>query len=150
MTVIRARSKETRMYLELGTADGDIRIDEEALPTIADAKLTKLGISREEVHRCFEESRRLMQGYTDREKVRYATVTAVRDAPERPLPAPPEGAAYWSGTGPPGTVCEECHDFGCDPHYPRSCDLYYCLTGQKGAPLPISTPSCLHFRPRSR
>jgi hypothetical protein len=70
MTAIRARSKKRRMYLELGTADGDVRIDEEALPTIADAELTELGISREELHRCFEEGRRLMQGYTDRDRVR--------------------------------------------------------------------------------
>jgi hypothetical protein len=70
MTAIRARSKKRRMYLELGTADGDLRIDEEALPTIADAELTELGISREELHRCFEEGRRLMQGYTDRDRVR--------------------------------------------------------------------------------
>ena len=33
------------MYLELGTADGDVVFDEEALPTIADAELTELGIS---------------------------------------------------------------------------------------------------------
>ena len=70
MTAIKARSKKRRMYLELGTAGGDVRIDEEALPTIADAELTELGISREELHRCFEEGRRLMRGYTDRDRVR--------------------------------------------------------------------------------
>ncbi len=58
------------MYLELGTADGDVRIHEEVLPTIADADLRKLEISRKELHRCFEEGRRLMQGYTDRDRVR--------------------------------------------------------------------------------
>jgi hypothetical protein len=58
------------MYLELGTADGGLRIDEEALPTITEAELTELGISREELHRCFEEGRRLMRGYTDRDRVR--------------------------------------------------------------------------------
>src|SRR4029450_12277890 len=71
MTAIRARSKKR---LELGTADGDVRIDEEALPTIADAELTELGISREQLHRCFEEGRRLMQGYTDRDRVRPVAV----------------------------------------------------------------------------
>jgi hypothetical protein len=70
MTAIKARSKKRRMYLELGTADGDLRIDEEVLPTIADADLTELGISREELHRCFKEGRRLMRGYTDRDRVR--------------------------------------------------------------------------------
>ena len=70
MTATKARSKKRRMYLELGTADGDVRIDEKDLPTIADADLRKLRISRKELRRCFEEGRRLMQGYTDRDRVR--------------------------------------------------------------------------------
>ena len=70
MTATKARSKKRRMYLEVGIAGGSVRIDEKDLPTIADAELRKLRISRKELRRCFEEGRRLMQGYTDRDRVR--------------------------------------------------------------------------------
>ncbi len=70
MIATRARSKKRRMYLEVGIAGGSVRIDEEDLLTIADADLRKLGISRKGLRRCFEEGRGLMQGYTDKDRVR--------------------------------------------------------------------------------
>ena len=67
---------------------------------------------------------------------------------KRLIEATPSGMAYWSGTGPVGTVCEQCSFYGYDIQYPNSCHRYFLLTTQHGAPLPISTPSCLRFQPR--
>ena len=68
---------------------------------------------------------------------------------KRLVEATPPGMAYWLGTGPPDTLCEQCSFYGYDIQYPNSCHRYFLLTTQHGAPLPISTPSCLRFRPRN-
>jgi hypothetical protein len=78
------------------------------------------------------------------------TVTNVGGDPalKRLIEATPSGTADWSGTGPPGTVCEQCSFFGYDT-YPHSCYRYFVTRWQHGPPLPEATPSCQHFRPRS-
>jgi hypothetical protein len=55
---------------------------------------------------------------------------------------------YLAGTGPPGTVCEQCSFYGYGAH-PNSCYRYYELIEEIGAAFPAETPSCRHFRPRS-
>jgi hypothetical protein len=67
---------------------------------------------------------------------------------KRLVEATPSGMAYWSGTGPVGTVCEQCSFYGYDIQYPNSCHRYFLLTTQHGAPLPIPTPSCSFFKAR--
>ena len=67
---------------------------------------------------------------------------------KRLVEATPSGMAYWSGTGPPGTVCGQCSFYGY-MHHPNSCYRYYELRAEHGAALPAETPSCQHFRPRS-
>jgi hypothetical protein len=64
---------------------------------------------------------------------------------KRLVEATPSG---WSGTGPPGTVCEQCSFYGYDAH-PNSCYRYFFVTRQHGAAFPAETQSCQHFRPRS-
>ena len=68
---------------------------------------------------------------------------------KRLVEATPSGMPHWSGTGPPGTVCEQCSFYGYGMQHPNSCHRYFLLTRQHGAPLPISTPSCQHFQPRN-
>ena len=45
-----------------------------------------------------------------------------------------------SGTGPPGTVCEQCSFYGYGMQHPNSC-YRYLEEYRHTAPLPISTPS---------
>ena len=56
--------------LELDTEKGDIEIHEDKLPTISEAELIELGISRESLHDCFAEGVRLMQSINTGERVR--------------------------------------------------------------------------------
>jgi hypothetical protein len=51
----------TTKVLELDTEKGDVEIREDQLPTITDAELIELGISRETLRDCFAEGGRLMQ-----------------------------------------------------------------------------------------
>jgi hypothetical protein len=67
---------------------------------------------------------------------------------KRLIEATPSGMAHWSGTGPPGTVCEQCSFYGYGA-YPNRCYRKFLMDGRHGARLPISTPSCLHFQPRN-
>jgi hypothetical protein len=66
---------------------------------------------------------------------------------KRLIDATPPGMARLSGTGPPGTVCEQCSSFGYDTH-PYSCYRYFELIEKHGPPLPVGTPSCRLFSPR--
>ena len=68
---------------------------------------------------------------------------------KRLVEATPSGMPHWSGTGPPGAVCEQCGFYGYGMQHPNSCYRYFLMARQHGAPLPISTPSCLHFQPRN-
>ena len=52
---------------------------------------------------------------------------------KRLVEATPPGMAYWLGTGPVGTVCEQCSFYGYDIQYPNSCHRYFLLTTQHGA-----------------
>jgi hypothetical protein len=56
--------------LELDTEKGDIEIHEDELPTITEAELIELGISRESLHDCFAEGVRLMRSINTGERVR--------------------------------------------------------------------------------
>jgi hypothetical protein len=60
----------------------------------------------------------------------------------------PSGMADWSGTGPSGTVCEQCSFYGYGMQHPNSCYRYYVVKVEHGAALPAETPSCQHFAPR--
>ena len=71
------------------------------------------------------------------------------EALKRLIEATPSGMAYWANTGPPGTVCEQCSFFGYATQYPYSCYRYFEVFRDHGPPLPVGTPSCEHFRPRS-
>jgi hypothetical protein len=51
----------TTKMLDLDTENGDIEIREDELPTITEAELIELGISRETLRDCFAEGVRLMQ-----------------------------------------------------------------------------------------
>jgi hypothetical protein len=72
------------------------------------------------------------------------------------IPRPTLRSSAWprrhrqvSGTGPPDTVCGQCSFYGYGMPPPNSCHRYFLVARQHGAPLPISTPSCQHFRPRN-
>jgi hypothetical protein len=80
-------------------------------------------------------------------KITY--LTEPDPALKRLVEATPSGMAHWSGTGPPGTVCEQCRFYGYGMQHPDSCYRYFLVTKQHGAPLPISTPSCKHFELRN-
>ena len=67
---------------------------------------------------------------------------------KRLVEATPSGMPYWSGTGPPRTVCEQCTFYGYGAH-PNSCYRYFLDRSEQGAAFPPETPSCRHFRPRS-
>ena len=56
--------------LTLGHKDGDIYIREDELPTITDEQLQWVGITREDLHRCFAEGAKLMEGVKPGERVR--------------------------------------------------------------------------------
>ena len=56
--------------LELDTENGDIEVREDELPTITDAELIEVGISRETLHDCFVEGVRLMQSINVGARVR--------------------------------------------------------------------------------
>ena len=60
----------TTKMLDLDTERGDIEIREDELPTITEAELIELGISRETLHDCFAEGVRLMQSINAWERVR--------------------------------------------------------------------------------
>jgi hypothetical protein len=57
------------------------------------------------------------------------------------------GMAHLSGTGPPGTVCEQCFWYGFSWQNPNSCHRYFLMTSQHGAAFPADTPSCKRFAP---
>ena len=61
----------TTKMLDLDTERGDIEIREDELPTITEAELIELGISRETLHDCFAEGVRLMQSISAWERVRF-------------------------------------------------------------------------------
>jgi hypothetical protein len=67
---------------------------------------------------------------------------------KRRIDATPAGMAYLSGTGPPGTVCEQCSFYGYGMQYRNSCYRYYVMGSEHGAAFPPETPSCRHFAPR--
>ena len=73
----------------------------------------------------------------------------VDPALKRLIEATPSGMPYWLGTGPPDTVCGQCRFYGYGMQHPNSCYRYLEEHHQHGAPLPISTPSCLRFQPRN-
>ena len=52
-----------------------------------------------------------------------------------------------SGTGPPGTVCRQCHFYGYDGQ-PNSCYRCYELLQDHVAAYPAETRSCRRFQPR--
>src|SRR5215472_19043399 len=68
---------------------------------------------------------------------------------KRLIDATPSGMAYLSGTGPPGTVCEQCSFYGFHMQHPNSCYRYYLMVSEHGAAFPAETPSCKHFTPRN-
>jgi hypothetical protein len=68
---------------------------------------------------------------------------------KRLIEATPSGMAYWSGTGPPGTVCEQCSFYGYGTQHRNSCYRYYEAKMEHGAAFPAETPSCKHFQPRN-
>jgi hypothetical protein len=68
---------------------------------------------------------------------------------KRQIEATPPGMAGLSGTGPPGTVCEQCSFYGYGMQRPNSCYRYYLSVSEHGAAFPPDTPSCQHFAPRS-
>jgi hypothetical protein len=69
---------------------------------------------------------------------------------KRRIDATPPGMAYLSGTGPTGTVCEQCSFYGFHIQHPNSCYRYYLMVSEHAAAFPAETPSCKHFTPRSR
>jgi hypothetical protein len=79
--------------------------------------------------------------------IRYLMIEAA--ALKRRIEATPSGMAHWSGTGPPGTVCEQCSFYGFHTQHPNSCYRYYLRVSEHGAPFPAETPSCKHFTRRS-
>jgi hypothetical protein len=76
--------------------------------------------------------------------IRYLMIEAA--ALKRRIEATPSGMAYWSGTGPPGTVCGRCCFYGMQ--HPNSCYRVYMRALQHGAAFPAETPSCKYFAPR--
>ena len=52
----------SKTILDISTYEGDVTIRESELSSITDADLTKLRISRKELHRLFAEGKKLMQG----------------------------------------------------------------------------------------
>jgi hypothetical protein len=56
--------------LQIGTADGDVDIREDELATVTDDELERMEISREDLHRCFEEGVELMQSVKPGARVR--------------------------------------------------------------------------------
>ena len=70
MTVGSLPSSVGAMYIDLATDRGDVTIQEHELLTITDDDLAMLGISREDLLRCFEEGRQLMRGKTAADRVR--------------------------------------------------------------------------------
>ena len=68
---------------------------------------------------------------------------------KRLVAATPSGMAHWSGTGPPGTVCEQCSFYGYGMQHRNSCFRYHEMRSEHGAALPPETPSCQHFQPRN-
>ena len=68
---------------------------------------------------------------------------------KRLIDATPSGMAHLSGTGPPGTVCEQCSFYGFHMQHPNSCYRYYLSVSEHGAAFPAETPSCKHFTPRN-
>jgi len=79
--------------------------------------------------------------------IRYLMLEAA--ALKRRIDATPLGMAHLSGTGPPGTVCEQCSFYGFHMQHPNSCYRYYLRVSEHGAAFPAETPSCKHFTPRS-
>ena len=67
---------------------------------------------------------------------------------KRRIEATPPGMAHLSGTGPPGTVCEQCSFYGYGMQHPNSCYRYYLSVSEHGAAFPAETPSCKYFAPR--
>jgi len=65
------------------------------------------------------------------------------------IDATPSGMAHLSGTGPPGTVCEQCSFYGFHMQHPNSCYRYYLMVSEHGAAFPAETPSCKYFAPRN-
>ena len=74
-------------------------------------------------------------------------LTAADPALQRLIEATPLGMAHWSGTGPPGTVCEQCSFYGYGAH-PNSCYRIYVRVMEHGSAFPAETRSCKHFAPR--
>src|SRR5262245_53655187 len=67
---------------------------------------------------------------------------------KRRIDATAPGMAHLSGTGPPGTVCEQCTWYGFSRQNPNSCHRYFLMTSQHGAAFPGDTPSCKRVAPR--
>jgi hypothetical protein len=67
-------------------------------------------------------------------------------APKRPVETTPPGMAHLSGTGPPGTVCEQCGYYGMEQA--NCCFRYFVMALNHGAAFPPETPSCQYFSPR--
>ena len=66
--------------------------------------------------------------------------TMFDEASERGYAITPSGMAYWSDTGPVGTLCGDCRFFK-----QRRCLKYKQLTGGKGKRFPAGTLSCKYF-----
>ena len=60
---------------------------------------------------------------------------------KRRIDATPLGMPHLSGTGPPGTVCEQCSFYGFH--------MQTLTVVTDGAAFPAETPSCKHFTPRN-
>jgi hypothetical protein len=61
-----------RSILHVSTSEGEVEVREEELPAITEKVLRKLKITAKDLHRCFEEAKRLMQerGITERDRAR--------------------------------------------------------------------------------
>jgi len=79
--------------------------------------------------------------------IRYLMIEAARL--KRLIDATPLGMPHLSGTGPPGTVCEQCGLYGYGMQHPNSCYRYYLIVSEHGAAFPAETPSCKHFTARN-
>ena len=68
----------------------------------------------------------------------------------------PPGMAFWAGTGPEGTTCRECLNYGNDGYYsanskngstlrPGPCAKFQSMMERRGPSIPYNTPSCKYF-----
>jgi hypothetical protein len=103
-------------------------------------------LGRTGVRRARRRSRRSRRYRTSQTTMKVTYLTPPDPALRRLIEATPSGMAYWSGTGPPGTVCGRCCFYGMQ--HPNSCYRVYMRALQHGAAFPAETPSCKYFAPQ--